>query len=124
MLYRLFKKFLRISSKFPSPPCFIKLPKTFFSLSHVFILDFFLSAHLKNKIFATPTATIEELKRCITMEIQDIPQKMLRKVFQNMMCCTDICKNLDGVYFWYMLWLLSTILDNIDLLYKFHDPDK
>ncbi len=36
-------------------------------------LNFSLLGHLKNKIFATPPATIEELKRCITVEIQNIP---------------------------------------------------
>ncbi len=66
-------------------------------------LDFFLLGHLKNKIFATPPATVEELKHCITMEIQSIPHKMLRKVFQNMMRCTVMCKNLDLVYFQHML---------------------
>ncbi len=35
-------------------------------------LDFFLWRHLKNKIFATPSATIEELKQRITMEIKKI----------------------------------------------------
>ncbi len=66
-------------------------------------LDFFLWGHLKNKIFATHPATIEELKRCITTEIQNIPQKMLQKVFQNMMCCIIMCKNLDGEHFQHML---------------------
>ncbi len=66
-------------------------------------LDFFLWGHLKNKIFTTPLATIEELKRCITMEIQNITQKMLRKVFPNMMRRTVMCKNLNGVYFQRML---------------------
>ncbi len=40
-------------------------------------LDFFLWGHLKNKIFVTPPATIEELKRLITVEIQNITQKTL-----------------------------------------------
>ncbi len=31
-------------------------------------IGFFTVGHLKNKIFATPPGTIEELKRCITME--------------------------------------------------------
>ncbi len=66
-------------------------------------LDFFLLGHLKNKIFAAPPATIEKLKRCITIEIQNIPQKMLRKVFQNMMRCSVMGKNLDGVHFQHML---------------------
>ncbi len=44
-------------------------------------LDFFLWGHLKNKIFATSPATIKELKRRITTEIQNITQKTLRKFF-------------------------------------------
>ncbi len=66
-------------------------------------LDFFLWVHLKNKIFVTPPATIEELKWCITMEIQNITQKTLRKVFQNMMRNAVTCKNLDGVHFQHTL---------------------
>ncbi len=62
-------------------------------------LDFFLWGHLKNKIFATPPASIEELKWRIALEIQNITQKTLRKVFQNMMRYTVTCKNLDGVHF-------------------------
>ncbi len=62
-------------------------------------LVFFLWRHLKNKIFATLPATVEELKRHITMEIQNITQKMLRKVFQNMMRRSVTCKNFVGVHF-------------------------
>ncbi len=56
-------------------------------------LNFFLWGHLKNKISATPPATIEELKRRIIMEIQNITQKMLRKVFQGILL-EKIVKNL------------------------------
>ncbi len=83
-------------------------------------IGFFPVGHLKNKIFATPPATIEELKRRITMEIQNITQSTLRKVFQNMMRCAVTCENLDGVHFQF----ISLILDNIDPIYKFHDLDK
>ncbi len=65
-------------------------------------LDCFQWRHLKNT-FVTPPVTIEELKRCITMEIQNITQKMLQKVFQNMMHHAVRCKNLDGVHFQHML---------------------
>ncbi len=85
-------------------------------------LDFFFRGHLKNKIFATPPATIQELKRRITIEIQNITQKTLRKVFQNMMRRAH--KNLDGVHFQHMLSFISLILDNIDPIYKFHDLDQ
>ncbi len=67
-------------------------------------LNFLLRGHLKNKIFATHPATIEEMKRRrITMEIQNITQKTLQKVFQNTMCHTVTYKNLDGVHFLHML---------------------
>ncbi len=59
-------------------------------------IESFLRGHLKNKFFATPPATIEELKRRIIMQIQNITQKMLQKVFKIF----------------------------IDLIYKFHDPCK
>ncbi len=62
-------------------------------------LFFFLWGYLKNKIFATPPATIEELKWRITMEIQNITQKTLQKIFQNMTRRAVTCKNLDGVHF-------------------------
>ncbi len=55
------------------------------------------------KILATRPATIEELKRRITMEIQNITQKTLQKVFQNMMRYTVMSQNLDGVHFQHML---------------------
>ncbi len=87
-------------------------------------MDFFLWGHLKNKIFATPPATIEELKRRITVEIQNIAKKTLRKVFQNMMRRAVTCKNLDGVHFQHMLQFISLILDSIGLIYKFQDLDK
>ncbi len=66
-------------------------------------IGFFPGGHLKNEIFAPPPATIEELKKRITMEIQNITQKMLRKVFQNMMRSAVTCKNLDGAHFQHML---------------------
>ncbi len=47
--------------------------------------NFFLWEHLKNKIFAIPPATTEKLKRCITMEIQNIIQKTLRR-FSKIWC--------------------------------------
>ncbi len=49
---------------------------------NLILLDFSLWGHLKNKISATPPATIDKLKWRITTEIQNITQKMLRKVFQ------------------------------------------
>ncbi len=52
---------------------------------------FSLRGHLKNEIFVTPPATIEELKRHVTMEIQNIIQEMLRKVFQNIMRHAVMC---------------------------------
>ncbi len=64
---------------------------------------FFPVGHLKNKIFATPPVTIEELKRRIIMEIQNITQKTLRKFFQNMTRSTVMCKNLNEVHFQHML---------------------
>ncbi len=58
------------------------------------------------------------------MEIQNITKKTVRKVFQNMMRRAIICKNLNGVHFQHMFWFISLILDNIDLIYKFHNLDK
>ncbi len=58
------------------------------------------------------------------MEVHNITQKTLQKVFQNMMHRAVTCKNLDEVHFQHMLQFVSLILDNIDLIYKFHDQDK
>ncbi len=52
-------------------------------------LEFFPWRHLKNKIFATPPATIKELKRRITMEIQNITQKTI-----SIECIFSICYSL------------------------------
>ncbi len=68
-------------------------------------VGFFPEGHLKNKIFATPPATIEELKWLINMKIQNITQKTLRKVSRiwctallhikiSMECIFSICYSL------------------------------
>lgn len=65
--------------------------------------DFFLWSHLKNRVFRTQPASIEELKNRITEEIQQIDQKMLRNVFKNLKKRAQLCKDANGGHFQQLL---------------------
>ncbi len=66
-------------------------------------LDFFWWGTLKNKVYETTPANLEQLKVKITSEISKISQQMLKKVFRNLLRRTLTCKSNAGGHFQHLL---------------------
>ncbi|XP_072166862.1 uncharacterized protein [Diadema setosum] len=63
-------------------------------------LDFFLWGHLKSKVFVTPLANLEEMRRRITVEIEALRQDrgLIRRAVRDMLTRTRKCVKREGGY--------------------------
>ncbi len=58
---------------------------------------------MKDRVFATNSTSIEDLKATIKAVIQFIDVRTLRKVFQNMMKRAKACLSVEGGHFEHLL---------------------
>lgn len=65
--------------------------------------DCFLWGYLKNSIYETSPASIDELKERITAQIAQIDRKMLKRVFVNLVKRIRLCKSVNGGHFQHLL---------------------
>ena len=61
--------------------------------------DYFLWGFLKSRVYHNNPRTIDTLKNNIRQEISNIPQRVLRNVFNNMLKRAELCFVLDGEHF-------------------------
>ncbi len=63
------------------------------------LLNFHLCGHLKDKVFGTASANIDELKARITKRINKIDSSMLKNVFSNLIKRCQACIQADERHF-------------------------
>lgn len=66
-------------------------------------LDFFLWGYVKNEVFATEPASLEDLKERVKASLQNIPRQMLVSAVDAMKDRFLLCIAVDGLHFEHLM---------------------
>jgi len=88
-------------------------------------LDFFLWGHLKQQVYATRPASVEDLKDRIVRACRTISPQILRRVRSAILDRTIFCERMEGSHLEHMLWKYDRLWtycarSHVDVIFHLH----